>query len=236
EQQNVISKISIGDIIEGTVTALADFGAFVKFLPKGVTDQSGALEGLVHISEIAWQRIDHPKDLLRVGQVLKAEIIGIDGSKIFLSMKKLKTDPWADVENKYKVGDIVEGTVLKTNPFGLFVELDEDIHGLAHVSELGEDNAENPSKVAKSGDVLKFKIVSLEPKEHRLGLSLKAMDEKPKKEKKEVEEEKEAEKAEAKDETKEEKEITEEVSTAETVAEEQPASEQITEEPTKSAE
>jgi ribosomal protein S1 len=191
EQKNVISKISMGDIIEGTVTALADFGAFVKFLPKGVTDPSGALEGLVHISEIAWQRIDHPKDLLKVGQTIKAEIIGIDGSKIFLSMKKLKSDPWAGVEEKYKIGDIVEGTVLKTNPFGLFVELDEDIHGLAHVSELSDDPIDNTSKVAKSGERLKFKIVSIEPKEHRLGLSLKAMNEKPKKENKVAEETKE---------------------------------------------
>ncbi|EKD47166.1 MAG: RNA binding S1 protein [uncultured bacterium] len=180
EQKNVISKIAIGDIIEGDITALADFGAFVKFLPKGVTDPAGALEGLVHISEIAWQRIDHPKDLLKTGQTVKAEIIGIDGSKIFLSMKKLKSDPWVDVENKYKIGDIVEGTVLKSNPFGLFVELDQDIHGLAHVSELSDEQIDHPSKVAKSGEVMKFKIVSIEPKEHRLGLSLKAISEKKK--------------------------------------------------------
>ncbi|MBT3231010.1 S1 RNA-binding domain-containing protein [Candidatus Uhrbacteria bacterium] len=177
EQKNVISQINVGDVVEGEITALADFGAFVKFIPSG-SDASGALEGLVHISEIAWQRIDHPRDLLKAGETAKAEIIGIDGSKIFLSMKKLKTDPWADVETKYKIGDVVEGTVLKSNPFGLFVELDKDIHGLAHISELSESPVDHPSKVAKSGEVLKFKIVSIEPKEHRLGLSLRALEEK----------------------------------------------------------
>lgn len=182
EQKNVISKINVGDIVEGEITALADFGAFVKFIPSG-SDAGGALEGLVHISEIAWQRIDHPRDLLKARETVKAEIIGIDGSKIFLSMKKLKTDPWADVETKYKIGDTVEGTVLKSNPFGLFVELDKDIHGLAHISELSDKPVDHPSKIAKAGEVMKFKIVSIEPKEHRLGLSLRAMDAKPKAEK-----------------------------------------------------
>lgn len=182
EQKNVISKINVGDIVEGKITALADFGAFVKFVPSG-SDDAGALEGLVHISEIAWQRIDHPRDLLKAGETVKAEIIGIDGSKIFLSMKKLKDDPWANVESKYKIGDIVEGKVLKSNPFGLFVELDQDIHGLAHISELSDKPVDHPSKIAKSGDVLKFKIVSIEPKEHRLGLSLRALTAKPKTEK-----------------------------------------------------
>src|SRR3989344_4333863 len=128
-QKNVISKFGVGDVIEGEVTAVADFGAFVKF---------DSLEGLVHISEIAWQRIDHPRDLLKIGQTVKAEIIGIEGSKIFLSMKKLIQDPWAGVAEKYRIGEMVEGTVLKVNPFGLFVELDAEIHGLAHVSELSD--------------------------------------------------------------------------------------------------
>jgi len=163
-QKNVISKFGIGDVVEGEVTAVADFGAFVKF---------DALEGLVHISEIAWQRIDHPRDLLKIGQTVKAEIIGIEGSKIFLSMKKLIQDPWADVGEKYRVGETVNGTVLKVNPFGLFVELDPEIHGLAHVSELSEKPVSDVTQIAKPGDVLPFIIVSIEPKEHRLGLSLK---------------------------------------------------------------
>lgn len=197
EQRNVINQISIGDEIEGVVTALADFGAFVKFSPSG--DAETSLEGLVHISEIAWQRIDHPKDLLKTDDTVKAQIIGIEGSKIFLSIKKLMSDPWTGVEKKYKVGDLVTGTVLKINPFGLFVELDKDIHGLAHISELSHKPVTDVHDFAKIGQDVEFKIVSIEPKEHRLGLSLKAMKE-VKEDVKEVEEAKE----EVKEETKEE--------------------------------
>lgn len=186
EQNDVISLISVGNVIEGEVVALADFGAFVKFAPVGSDDNS--LEGLVHISEIAWQRIDHPKDVLTVGQMVKAEIISVEGSKIYLSMKKLVEDPWTGVEKKYKIGDVVEGTILKINPFGFFVELDKDIHGLAHVSELSSKPGIDPKKLATIGEKRSFKIVSIEAKEHRLGLSLKALEEKsdaaPKAEKK----------------------------------------------------
>src|SRR3990172_8954647 len=98
-------------------------------------------------------------------------------------MKKLLEDPWKKVSEKYKVGDIVKGTVLKTNPFGLFVELDEDIHGLAHVSELSTKPIANVDEIAKSGDVIDFRVISIEPAQHRLGLSIKALKEKPKKEK-----------------------------------------------------
>jgi len=180
EQKNIIDKIQVGQVIEGEITALADFGAFVKFSPAG--DENTSLEGLVHISEIAWQRIDHPKDVLKSHQNVKAEIIGIEGSKIFLSMKKLITDPWHDVEEKYKVGDTVEGTILKVNPFGFFVELDQDIHGLAHISELSNKPVSDPGTIAQEGQKMAFQIVSIEPKEHRLGLSLKTM-EKEKKQK-----------------------------------------------------
>ncbi len=168
EQKNIITKFEVGNVVEGEVTAVADFGAFVKF---------DTLEGLVHISEIAWQRIDHPRDILKIGQKVNAEIIGIEGSKIFLSMKKLLTDPWSNVKERYKVGDSVKGTVLKVNPFGLFVELDEEIHGLAHVSELSDKPITDVTEIASPGDIVEFKIVSIEPKEHRLGLSLKALNE-----------------------------------------------------------
>jgi len=168
EQKSVIEKYKVGDMVEGVISALADFGAFVKF---------DDLEGLIHISEIAWQRIDHPSDLLRVGETIKAEIVGIEGSKIFLSMKKLKEDPWKQIDEKYQIGQIVEGTVLKANPFGFFVELDHDIHGLAHVSELGLKGDEKPEDKAKPGDRVKFKIITIEPEYHRLGLSLKQIKE-----------------------------------------------------------
>lgn len=175
EQKSVINQIQVHQVIEGEVTALADFGAFVKFSPVAGANEAG-LEGLVHISEIAWQRIDHPKDLLKVGQTVRAQIIGIEGSKIFLSMKNLIEDPWKDVADKYKIGDVVEGTILKINPFGFFVELDKDIHGLAHVSELSAKPVEDMKTLGKIGERRKFKIVSIEPVEHRLGLSIKALD------------------------------------------------------------
>jgi len=194
EQKSIISQINIGSQIDGTITALADFGAFVKFAPQ--TGSETSLEGLVHISEIAWQRIDHPKDLLKAGQDVKAEIIGIEGSKIFLSMKKLIEDPWSGVEKKYNVGDVVTGTILKINPFGFFVELDKDIHGLAHVSELSSSPVEDTRTLGTIGEVREFKIVSIEAKEHRLGLSIKALEAKGKAKPEAKEKEVEAEKAE----------------------------------------
>lgn len=170
EQKNIIAQCKVGDVIAGEVSAVADFGAFVKFFPTG---SAVPLEGLVHISEIAWQRIDHPKDVLSIGDEARAEIIGIEGSKIFLSMKKLTEDPWKNVSKKYKAGDWVEGKIVKINPFGFFVELDEDIQGLAHISELSDKPVEDATTIAKIGDTMKFRIVSVEPNEHRLGLSLK---------------------------------------------------------------
>jgi small subunit ribosomal protein S1 len=164
KQKSTIRKYNVGDIIEGTVSGVVDFGAFVEF--------GDGLEGLVHISELAWQRIDHPKDVIKLGQKVKAEIISIEGSKISLSIKKLIKDPWEDVARKYKIGQKVEGKVLKINPYGLFVELDKDIHGLAHISELGDKKGVKLEEIAKVGDILEFVVISIEPQEHRLGLSL----------------------------------------------------------------
>jgi small subunit ribosomal protein S1 len=118
---------------------------------------------------------------MKVGDVHKAKIIGIEGSKIFLSMKQLTDNPWLTVADRYKVGDVVEGTVLKSNPFGFFVELDKDIHGLAHISELDTKPVTDLSSVARIGDRMKFAVVSVEPDKHRLGLSLKALKKKEKK-------------------------------------------------------
>ena len=165
KQVSVISKYKTGDTVEGDVTAVTDFGAFVRFDTN--------LEGLVHISEIAWQRIDHPRDVLKIGDHVKAEIINIDGSKIFLSMKKLVEDPWKRVSDKFKVGQNVKGKVIKINPFGLFVELDPDIHGLAHISELSAKPVKDVNEIARIGDEFEFRIVTIEPENHRLGLSLR---------------------------------------------------------------
>ncbi|HEU0051449.1 MAG TPA: S1 RNA-binding domain-containing protein, partial [Patescibacteria group bacterium] len=165
KQESVLAKYKVGDQVEGDVTAVTDFGAFVRF------DQN--LEGLVHISEIAWQRIDHPSDVLKVGDHVRAEIINIEGSKIFLSMKKLVQDPWKNVAEKYQVGQWVKGRVLKINPFGLFVELDPDIHGLAHISELAAKPVKDVHEIARVGDEFEFRIISIDPENHRLGLSLR---------------------------------------------------------------
>ncbi len=191
-QKDVISSYKPGDTIEGIVTVITDFGVFVKF-GKG-------LEGLVHISELAWQRIDDPKDFILPGQKINASIIKIDGSKIFLSMKKLIDDPWKHVGERYKMGQKVKGKVLKVNPFGLFVELDPEIHGLAHISELSQKQISDPHQIAQPGDELDFIIVSIEPQEHRLGLSLKALSHKQEVVKEELPGEKEVPQEEKKDE------------------------------------
>lgn len=170
KQKDVLSSYKVGDVIEGVVTVITEFGAFVKF--------GEGLEGLAHISELAWQRIDDPRDFVHQGQYIKAQIIKIEGSKIFLSLKRLLKDPWADVSERYKVGQRVKGKVLKVNSFGLFVELDPEIHGLAHVSELSDKASVDPTQIAKSGDELEFAIVSIESKEHRLGLSIRALKQK----------------------------------------------------------
>lgn len=165
KQESVISKYKIGDVVEGDVTAVTDFGAFVRFDTN--------LEGLVHISEIAWQRIDHPRDVLKVGDHVRAQIINLEGSKIFLSMKKLVDDPWKNVGDRFKVNQVVKGRVLKINPFGLFVELDPDIHGLAHISELSNKPVKDVNEIARVGDEFDFRIVTIDPENHRLGLSLR---------------------------------------------------------------
>ena len=164
-QSGIISALKIGDVVDGKVAAVTDFGAFVEF--------GDNLEGLVHISEIAWQRIDRPEDFVKVGDEVKAKIINIEGSKIFLSMKALLRDPWDDVDERYRLGQKVSGKVLKVNPFGLFVELDKEIHGLAHVSELSEKKNIDPTEIASPGATMDFVIVSIEKRNHRLGLSLK---------------------------------------------------------------
>ncbi len=171
KQQAALNNFKVGDVIEGKVTAVVDFGAFVEF--------GNNLEGLVHISELAWQRIDNPKQIVKVGDKIKAEIISMDGSRVSLSIKKLVEDPWKNVAEKYKIGQKVKGKVLKINLFGAFVELDKDIHGLIHISELSDKPIATPTEVIKEGEIYDFAIITIEPTEHRLGLSLKSAKAKP---------------------------------------------------------
>ncbi len=173
-QKDIISKYKVGVVIEGKITAITDFGVFVSFGEN--------LEGLIHISELAWQRIDNPNNLYKVGDKIKAEVISLDNSKIFLSAKRLIKDPWEAVGEKYKIGQIVNGKVLKINPFGLFVKLDDSIHGLAHISQLGLAPKQRINEKFAIGEKLNFEIVSIEAKDHRLGLSFSDQEKTAKKE------------------------------------------------------
>jgi len=171
EMHNRMSELKISDIITGTITGVVDFGVFVKF---------GDLEGLVHISELAWQRIENPKDLFRVGDTVKAKIIAIEKGRVSLSIKQLQSDPWAEAVKKYQIGQVVGGKISKIMPFGVFVELDKDIQGLAHLIELSHETIKTADEAVKVGEEREFKVISIEPAEHRLGLSIKQLTEAPK--------------------------------------------------------
>lgn len=195
KDQRVISGLKKGDVVEGEISGVVDFGAFVKFFPPvkdtaGLTEED-KLEGLVHISELAWQLIENPRDVVKVSNKVKAKIIGIDDNKISLSIRALETDPWSEVEMIYKVGDVVKGTVHKINHFGAFVYLNRDIHGLAHISEMSElYPGKNLEEIIQIGKEFDWKILSIEPKEHRMGLVLADKKAKKKEEKAETEEKK----------------------------------------------
>lgn len=176
KEKEVISQLQVGDTIEGEVSGVVDFGAFVKFLPSNKVDsgrESDKLEGLVHISELAWQLIDDPRTIIKTGDKVNAKIIGIDDTRISLSMKALAKDPWSEIAEKYKVGDTVQGKIDKINPFGAFVYLDKDIHGLAHVSEFQEVYpGKKMDEILTAGETYDWKILSIEPKDHRMGLMI----------------------------------------------------------------
>jgi len=185
KDKEVISGLGLGGIIEGEVSGVVDFGAFIKFYSPGKdakkTAEEDKLEGLVHISELAWQLIENPRDIVKVGQKVKAQIIGLENEKISLSIRALEKDPWSNL--KYKVGDVIKGTVHRINHFGAFVYLDKDIHGLAHISEMAEMYpGKNIDELIKAGGEYDWKILSIEPKEHRMGLALAATGEKARKE------------------------------------------------------
>ena len=164
KQRPALDKYNTGSVVDGRITAITNFGVFVSFGEN--------IEGLIHISELAWQRIDSPNEMYKVGDKIRAEIISIDGAKVFLSAKKLLKDPWLEASSKYQSGQVVEGTILKVNPFGLFVKLDEEIHGLAHISQLSLDSGKKISDLFQPDEVRQFEIVSISPGEHRLGLKL----------------------------------------------------------------
>lgn len=152
----------VGDVVQGEVAGIVSFGAFVKF--------GDGPEGLVHVSEIDWQLISNPADVLKVGEAVTAKIIGISGDKVSLSLKALKEDPWSKIAGKYKPGDVIAGMVTKFNPFGAFVKLDEEIQGLAHISEFGSEA--KMKEVLRLGEPHQFRVLAVDAKEHRMALGL----------------------------------------------------------------
>ncbi len=166
ETEAALSKYSVGDTVEGKITGVVDFGAFVSF---------DGLEGLIHISEIDWNRVNDPREHLKVGETITAKIISIDGSKVSLSIKRMKEDPWTEAAAAYKEGQVVSGEVTRLTPFGAFIQLDDEVSGLAHVSELAEEHIENPGEILKVGEKYDFAIISIEPDVRRIALSINAL-------------------------------------------------------------
>ncbi|MBU6389341.1 S1 RNA-binding domain-containing protein [Patescibacteria group bacterium] len=188
-QEAKLLHIKEGDILEGTVTGIVDFGLFVK-----LGTEEDALEGLVHISEIAWGRVTDISAHYKVGDKVKVLVVSTADNRVSLSIKRLLEDPWQAAASKYKIGDIVKGLVTRVTPFGVFVRLDSDIDGLVHISEISNERISDPGTILHMGEQFDFKIISIDPDQHRLGLSYKraqepaseAKEEKPEKEKKTV--------------------------------------------------
>ncbi|NPV75079.1 MAG: S1 RNA-binding domain-containing protein [Anaerolineae bacterium] len=168
-KERVIEELQEGEVRTGRVTSLAEFGAFVNI--------HGA-DGLVHLSEISWDRIQHPSEVLKVGQEVKVKIISIDKDKkrIGLSIRQLQEDPWLQRAGAYQVGQLVEGTITRLTKFGAFARLEEDMEGLIHISEISEKRIEHPKEVLKEGDVVTLRIIKIDPDNHRIGLSLRRVD------------------------------------------------------------
>ncbi|MDD5589724.1 MAG: S1 RNA-binding domain-containing protein [Candidatus Portnoybacteria bacterium] len=168
--REIIRSFQIGDLVEGVISGVVDFGAFVRINLPETEKGSQTIEGLIHISEIDWQLIENPREYLKVGDKVQAKIIGIEGDRLSLSLKALKKDPWLEIDQKYQKGQTVKGKITKINPFGAFVQLDKEIHGLIHISEFG--NEETMQKNIEIGQEYDLKIASIEPKVHKMALSL----------------------------------------------------------------
>ena len=155
-------KLSIGDTVKGIVTGVVDFGVFVNV--EGI-------EGLIHISEISWERVNNPADYVKVGQTVEAKIIAIDKERLSLSMKQLTKDPWLDEVEQFKSGEKVEGTVTRITPFGAFVQLSPAVEALVHVSELGGDGTD-PEKVFTLNERKEFTVLDIDKENRKISLSL----------------------------------------------------------------
>jgi len=171
QKEKLLSELHVGMHLKGKVISLADFGAFVDL---------GGADGLVHLSEISWKRVTHPKEVLKVGQEVEVEVLNVDHDRkrIGLSLKRLEADPWSTIENRYKIGQLVEGTITKLAKFGAFARIkdDDEIEGLIHISELSDGRINHPKEVVKEGLVVTLRVIRIDADKRRLGLSLKRVD------------------------------------------------------------
>jgi ribosomal protein S1 len=167
QREKTLNKVKEGDVLEGTVSGITPFGIFVN---------AEGLEGLVHLSELSWDKVEDIGNIYSVGDKVKVMVIGISdgGKRVAYSVKRLLKDPWAEAISKYKVGDVVKGYIQKVVPYGAFVRIGEGLNGLIHISELSDKLVKNPEDIVKVGDEVDVKILSISSTERHLGLSLKA--------------------------------------------------------------
>lgn len=168
-KERAIEGLEEGQVYTGRVTSVAEFGAFVNV--------NGA-DGLVHLSELSWERIQHPSEVLSVGQEVKVKVISIDKDKkrIGLSIRALQDDPWQAKADRFKVGQLVEGTITRLTKFGAFARLEGDIEGLIHISELSENRINHPKEAVKEGDTVTLRVIRIDSEQRRIGLSLRKVD------------------------------------------------------------
>lgn len=166
----LLEEIQEGDVRTGTVTSVADFGVFVDL---------GGLDGLIHVSELSWSKIAHPGEMVKPGDTLQVQVLGIDRNKnrIALSLKRLTPEPWTTIEDRYAIGQIVNGTITKLASFGAFARVDDGIEGLIHVSELSDKRVNHPKEVVKEGETYQLRVIKIDSAKRRLGLSLKRANE-----------------------------------------------------------
>lgn len=179
KRQAVMEKLVAGDIVEGKVARLTNFGAFIDL---------GGVDGLVHVSEISYERVNKPADALKVGQEVKVKVLSVDAEKgrISLSIKQTLPEPWEQVPEQVAEGDVLEGTVKRLTSFGAFVEVLPGVEGLVHISQISHKHIATPNEVLTSGEKVQVKVLSVDAADHRLALSIKALQEKPAVEKKEA--------------------------------------------------
>ncbi|MGZ6004733.1 MAG: 30S ribosomal protein S1 [Candidatus Saccharimonadales bacterium] len=165
DMQQRFSTLKVGDEVEGIVTGVIDFGAFVNV---------DGIEGLIHISEISWERVEDPRDYIKTGQTVKAKIIAIDKDRLSLSLKQMSEDPWLHEVKAFKKGDEVEGKVTRITPFGAFVQLSPSVEALVHVSEMSDDNSADPEKIFQLNEKKQFKVIDIDAEARKIALSLKS--------------------------------------------------------------